>query len=328
MVDAGIGPRRGGALWWVLAAVLSALVAGYVAVRAVTAARRETPVVIARADVPPLTRVTGADVAVVQMPAAALPAGALRTTTAAVGHFTRMGLVPGEMLTAAALGGGVSRASGFDVRLARLAGVADCAKAPAVPVAAAARTRPSRVKHAAGQAAHHGAAAGHRSPTADPRSTVACRDLVAMALPASADQGFQLIHSGDRVDVAATYPLQRGTVAQIVAANVPVMARIGNAQGAAPTIPGSRAAALGPSSGWLILGLPPATALRVHLAETAGKIAVFLQPPGAPAQPSAVTANVISPNSLAASAHPTAPAVAGQFSQGAPLGGAAGGPRG
>ena len=303
MVDAGIGTRRGGALWWVLAAVLCALVAGSVAVRAVTAARRETPVVIARADVPPLTRVTGGDVAVVEMPAAALPAGALRTSAAAVGHFTRMGLVPGEMLTAAALGGGVSRASGFDVRLARLAGVATCAKAPAVPAPTAA----------------HG-----RTQTA----VGGCRDLVAMALPASADQGFQLIRSGDRVDVAATYPLQRGTVAQIVAANVPVMARIGNAQGAAPTIPGSQAAALGPSSGWLILGLPPATALRVHLAETAGKVAVFLQPPGAPAQPSSVTANVVSPNSLATGAHPAVPSNAGTLPSTAPLGGGAGGPRG
>jgi hypothetical protein len=101
MVDVGMGARRGGAVWWVLAAVLCALVAGSVAVRAVTAARRETPVVIARVDVPPLTRVTGGDVAVVEMPAAALPAGALRTSAAAVGHFTRMGLVPGEMLTAA-----------------------------------------------------------------------------------------------------------------------------------------------------------------------------------------------------------------------------------
>ena len=117
-------------------------------------------------------------------------------------------------------------------------------------------------------------------------------------------------------------------MAQIVAANVPVMARIGNAQGAAPTIPGSQAAALGPSSGWLILGLPPATALRVHLAETAGKVAVFLQPPGAPAQPGAVTTNVISPNSLATGANQAVPTIAGTLPSTAPMGGGVSGPRG
>ena len=303
MVDVGIGTRRGGALWWVLAAVGCGLVAGYVAVSGVTAARRETAVVIARADVPPLTRLTGSDVALVQVPVAALPVGALRTTTVAVEHFTRMGLVPGEMVTASALAGGVSSASGFDVRLAHLADVAACTKAAAAPAPATAHAR-----------------------TQD--ATVGCRDLVAMALPASADQGFQIIRSGDHVDVAATYPVQQGTVAQIVAANVPVMGRIGNAQGASPTIPGSTAAALGASSGWLILGLTPNAALRVHLAETTGKVAVFLQAPGAPAQPSTVTANLVSPNSLAAAASQAAPANAGTLPSTAPLGGGAGGPRG
>ena len=63
-------------------------------------------------------------------------------------------------------------------------------------------------------------------------------------------------------------------------------------------------------------------------AETAGKVAVFLQPPGAPAQPSSVTANVVSPNSLATGAHPAVPTNAGTLPSTAPLGGGAGGPRG
>lgn len=310
MTDLARSERRGGgALWYVVGAVGCAVVAGYAAVSMVTAARRETVVVIARQEVPPLAEVTAADVALVKVPVAALPVGAMRSIGAAVGQWTRMGLVPGEMVTTQALTGGVTDASAFDTRLAHLAGIQEC---PAQGSGQAVAPAP--------------APAEAQGPTTSSSTEVGCRDLVAMALPTTADQGYQIVHAGDHVDVAAAYTVKQGPVSQIVVENVPVIDKIDNAQGTAPTVPGSKAAAAGASSGWLVLGLSPDQAIRLQLAQSAGKVAVLLQAPGAPVEPPSVGTELVSPETLSggASALQAAPAVAGQLGQG----GGALGPRG
>lgn len=104
-----------------LVAVGCGLVAAELAVHAVEAARHEVPAVIVRRVVAPLTRVGTADVAMAQVPAVALPAQAARSTAAVVGRFTRMGLVPGEIVSAAALAGARLSGSALDVRLAAVA---------------------------------------------------------------------------------------------------------------------------------------------------------------------------------------------------------------
>ena len=121
--------RRGGALWFLLAAVFCGLAAGWIAVRAVAQARHEVPAVLVRRAVAPMTRIRPADVVLTRVPAAALPGGALRAVAAATGRFSRAGLVPGEIVTTAALQGGLPAASAFDERLAALSGRAPCTAA-------------------------------------------------------------------------------------------------------------------------------------------------------------------------------------------------------
>ncbi len=118
----GVGWKgRSGGWLFLLVAVGCGLVAAFLAVRAVEAARHEVPAVVARRVVPPLTRVTADDVALARVPDAALPVQAIRTAQAVVGHFTRMGLVPGEIVSAAAMNGAPTGTSALDVRLAEAA---------------------------------------------------------------------------------------------------------------------------------------------------------------------------------------------------------------
>ena len=250
VADAAGVERRGGGLWFVLAAMVCALAAGGVAVRLVEAARQQTVVVMARRAVAPLSQVTAGDVQRVKVPRAAVAVGTLRTVAAVAGSYTRMGLVPGEMVTRQAMVGGVAALSAFDVRLARLAGVSGCARHAAPPSVATGNPQ-VRVEHT-------------------------CLDLVAMALPASADSGYSVIHTGDHVDVVAPYRSSRGYAAAVVAAGILVLQRISDAQSAAPGVAGGR----GSQSGWLVLGLTPKQALRVEAARAAGKVAVLLLPPG------------------------------------------------
>ena len=285
--------RGTGALWFVLVAVVCALVAAYVALALVRSVRRTVPVVVARRLVPPLAPVTAADVALADLPALALPPEAFRRPAAVVGAYTRMGLVPGEVVTATALSGGVQAATAFDVRLARLADVAACRRGgsgrgarvppPAVPVGGQASVGPS-----------------------------GCRDLVAVSLPLSADQGYQLVRAGDVVDVAATYTLQSGTVSQVVAADVPVLYRVNGSASGGVGFAG-QSGALGAGSGWLVLGVPPGQALRLQLAENTGRVDVFLRPPGAPAEPAALQREVVTTADLAGAVSSTPPSLAGQL---------------
>lgn|GEM_PF-2070210 len=276
--------RRGGAAWFLLLAILCGLVVAWLAMRAVSAARREVPVVMARREVPPLTRIRSGDVVVADVPAAALPPGALHAVAAAQGDFTRMGLVPGEIVTGAALEGGVTTASALDVRLAGLAETALCPRGTSAAPAPA-------------------APAGAGTVAGSPRGGAGCLRLVAMSVPVSADQGFQMVHTGDTVDVVAGYGVRSGTVSQVVAADVPVLDRVAAGQGG---VPGS-----GSASGWLVLGVSPGQALRLQLALTTGKLAVLLEPPGAPPEPPSLDARIMDTSGLAGGGGAAAPTVAG-----------------
>ncbi len=285
--------RGTGALWFALVAVVCALVAAYVAVALVRSVRRTVPVVVARRLVPPLAPVAAADVALADLPAAALPPGAFRRPAAVVGAYTRMGLVPGEVVTARALSGGVQAATAFDVRLARLADVAAC---PRGGSSQGARVPPPAVP------------AGGRASA----GSSGCRDLVAVSLPLTADQGYQLVRAGDLVDVAATYTLQSGTVSQVVAADVPVLYRVAGTMSGGAGFAG-QSGSLGASSGWLVLGVPPGQALRLQLAENTGRVDVFLRPPGAPSEPAALQREVVTTADLAGAVSATPPSLAGQL---------------
>ncbi len=112
------GPS-GGAGWFLLGALACGLVAGMAAVRAVSAASRRVPVVVASQQVPPLSRIGSQAVALKQLPVAAVPPGALRTPAQAVGRFVQLGLAPGEVVTSSLLETAGTRST-MDVRLAGL----------------------------------------------------------------------------------------------------------------------------------------------------------------------------------------------------------------
>ncbi len=228
--------------------LLSAIAAGWTAVRLVSRSRHEVAVVIAKTIVPPFAVVGVGDVAVTDIPVAAVPDGARRSLSAVVGQFTALGLAPGEIVTGTALLGGTPLASAYDERLAIQAGLPRCQ-----------------------------AVSGSPQPTAGTSGTTAlapvCRNLVAMALPLSADQGFLLVRPGDRVDIFGTLGDGQGAVAQEVLHDVPVLACV--PQGAT-----------GPAgSGWLVLALPATDALELELAQSSGKVDAVLRPPGVPPLP-------------------------------------------
>lgn len=273
--------RRGGALWFLLAAVFCGLVAGWIAVRAVAQARHEVPAVLVRRAVAPMTRIRPADVVLTRVPAAALPGGALGAVAAATGRFSRAGLVPGEIVTTAALQGGLPAASAFDERLAALAGRAHCAAS------------------GSGGPAPHGAA------------TAACGPVVAMTLAVSAAEGFPLVRTGDRVDVVGAYGIRSGRVVQVVARDIRVLARLAAAQGAGPSPAGAGAQGVGPSSGLLVLALTPKQALRLQFLRAAGKVAVLLEAPGAAREPASLTASVVDAAALTRTVPAGPPAVGG-----------------
>ncbi len=309
MSTVAVGPfpegRRASAAWLLLAALGCGLVAGTVAVRAVDGARRELAVVVARRDVTPMSRIAGGDVQIVRMPTAALPAGTERTLGPVVGQFTRAGLVPGEVVTAAALAGAATDAGAEDVRLTA-AGGPPCAVAPTaagpVPAPAPKGTGTSATRTGASGVTPTSAAAGAAQTPAKGDGACANANLVAMTLPVAADQGFAMVQRGDRVDLVASYSLAQGPAAQVIVADVPVLDRVGSAQ--SPGTAGSAA----PQSGWLVLALTQRDALRVQLAEAAGKVAVLLRPLGAAAEDPQVTARVLTvPDLAAGSATPEAP---------------------
>jgi Flp pilus assembly protein CpaB len=234
--------RASGALWFGLVSLLCALGAAWLAVRLVTAARALTVVWVAERYVAPLTPVAMGDVREVRLPVAGVPAGALTAPDEFAGQYARAGLVPGEVLTRQALTAGVAQGSAFDLQLASLAGSGRCDRGSPPPA---------------------GEAPGGGAP--------ACAPLVAMALPLDADGGYTIVQPGDRVDLLAAFGGASGTESQVVAADVPVMAKLDGA----PEGPGAPA-----SSGWLVLAVNPAEAQEIQAAQSAGRVAAVLVPPG------------------------------------------------
>jgi hypothetical protein len=94
-----------------------------------------------------------------------------------------------------------------------------------------------------------------------------------------------MVRAGDRVDVAAAYPLALGTVTQVIVADVPVLERIASGS--------SGVGSSGGSSGWLVVGCTAAAALRMELVEATGKLAVLLRPTGAAAPDPSLTGEVV-----------------------------------
>ena len=275
--------RRASAAWLLLGALACGLAAGTVAVRSVAEARREQTVVVARRAVAPMSRVGASDVVLSRVPEAALPPGAERVLDGVVGQFTRAGLVPGEVVTDQALAGVASGASDAEVRLAALLVAQGCPPEKAAPAPV-----PGSATASSG-----------------------CADWVAMTLPMGADQGFGIVRPGDRVDLVASYGLAQGTAAQVVVADVSVLDHVTNAQAAPVAGPGPAAPSF--QSGWIVVAVTPAQALRLQLAEASGKVAVLLRPMGASAQDPGLEARVLTVPDLAGgiSAGPPAPPTAG-----------------
>jgi len=197
--------------------------------------------------VAPMQVVGRADVVVSEVPQAAVPAGAVRDLGEVVGQFTRLGLAPGEVVTQAAMLGTLRTASAYDERLAVLAGLPSCQ---------AASTHSPEL----------------RSKTTSSHLTLpaVCRNLVAMTLALSAQQGFAMVRSGDHVDILAVFGDSGGGIAQALLRNVPVLRSVTNGQ------QGSG------DSGWVVVALPTDQALQVALASVRGTVDVVLRPPGIP----------------------------------------------
>lgn len=255
--------HRSGALWFLLVAIACSLAGAYLVVRAVEGARREVPALVAQRTVSPLARIVGGDVALVRVPAAALPSGALRSVAQVRGKFTRLGLAPGEIVTSASLLGASTGSSRLDVRLGAAEGATDCSTSAtgAIPPGTA-----------------------HSATTA-----LACRRMVAMTLPLSQGNGFAMVRTGDTVDVVAGYASSAHSVSQVVAADVPVLA----VEGGQPAGGLSSGA-----SGDLVLAVTPEQALRLQFVESGGHVSILLEPPGAPPEPPQLTEQVVDGTAL------------------------------
>ena len=182
---------RSGAWWFLGVALVCGLLAGLAATRAVRLATHEVWVVVAERPVAPLTRIGATAVRLAREPAAGLPPGALRAVSDAAGHFTTVGLVPGEVVVSAA----VATTSGTTGTVEQRAAAWREAACPARP------------------------------------GSEGCGGLVAMTVQVGTSEGFAMVRSGDRVDVVGSYDVGSGPVSQIVAQGVPVLDRLQGAAG-------------------------------------------------------------------------------------------------
>jgi Flp pilus assembly protein CpaB len=107
--------------------ILAVLAAGLVWLLG-ESSRRTALALVATRDVPPLTRLAPADVALRPVPAQALPRDALRSAGQASGRFVRYGLLSGQVVRLANLAASAAGAGRFDEQLtaaARGPGAAD-----------------------------------------------------------------------------------------------------------------------------------------------------------------------------------------------------------
>lgn len=289
-------PKKRTQLTIALVAILVAVLAGVVAYAGLNAKLKPIMVLEATTQVPPMTRIAPGDLASVSVPRGRLTqvqylAGALAPRL--VGHYTEYGLYPGEMVVAADIAAATPQTSTYDARLMALrqqakAAVSKAAAtlrqdhiavptggsasfAPPAPVAGATGTAAAPVSKAAAAKAKADLAAKAAYTAAVLHQRTVSRDL-AVTLQISEQQGFALVHPGDRVTVFGTvHNSAKTTVAFAVGNRVLVLGRQGSAAGAAVH---------GAVSGLLVLALTPPEVERLMLSQQAGSLLVALNPIG------------------------------------------------
>ena len=290
-------PKKRTQLTIALVAILVAVLAGVVAYVGLTSKLNPVMVLEATTQVPPMTRIAPGDLASVSVPRGRLTqvqylAGALAPRL--VGHYTEYGLYPGEMVVAADIAAATPQTSTYDARLMALRQQAKAAVskaqatlrqdhiavptggsasfAPAVPVAkGTAGKAGAPVSKAAAAKAKADLAAKAAYTAAVLHQQTVSRDL-AVTLQISEQQGFALVHPGDRVTVFGTvHNSAKTTVAFAVGDRVLVLGRQGSAAGAAVH---------GAVSGLLVLALTPPEVERLMLSQQAGSLLVALNPIG------------------------------------------------
>ncbi len=110
-----------GSLWFVVFGLLAAIAAAWWTWSAQRTAQRTEDVVVATRDVAPLAAIMPGDVRILPVSVQAVPAGALRDSTAAVGHYVRYGLLRGQVVQGADLAAARAGASATDVQITRAA---------------------------------------------------------------------------------------------------------------------------------------------------------------------------------------------------------------
>lgn len=136
---------------------------------------------------------------------------------------------------------------------------------------------------------------------------------MAVTVSVSEQQGFSIVHSGDRVSIFGTiHSAQSQTAAYVVANSVLVLGREGGA---------TNGAVSGAVSGILVLALSPHDIERLMLAQQAGSLQVVLNPIGGQAMPTSVgeitSTQLLDPTGTSASTSTTYPSVSSPSQAGA-----------
>ena len=276
-------PKKRTQLVIAFVAILVALLAALIAWLGLNAQLKPVSVVEAAQQVPPMTKITAADLMVATVPKGRLGQvdyihGTL--VGALTGRYTVYGLYPGEMVVPADLANVTAATSTYDARLMEIRQAAEAQvqkdaaaiKKLGLPIPKGTTTHASvsigpvpPAKQLAGQNADaaYAVAVAHLARV---------QDEVAVTLQINEQDGFALVHTGDRVTVFGTvHDSQKNTVAFGVANHVLVLGRQGGAAGGAVS---------GAVSGILVLALTPAQVERLMLSEQAGSLLVTLNPRG------------------------------------------------
>ena len=251
-------PKKRTQLAIALAALFVAALATVVAYTGVKSQVKPVVLVEAATQVPPMTRISAGDLRAVSVPKGRLTGSqyiAGNLASELVGRYTVYGLYPGEVVVPADIAAATPQTSTYDARLMELRQQAKAQVAtalagltklhiqppaagstsftvPAVPVTSTASgtgasgsgtaTKPTAAQIDAAEAAYTAAARRLATVTQD----------MAVTLQIDEQQGFALVHTGDRVTVFGTvHDSQKNTVAFAVANRVLVLGRQGGAAG-------------------------------------------------------------------------------------------------
>ena len=235
---------RTSALFWGGAAAASIVAAGLVLFM-INRYQRVVRVVIATADIPPWTLVTGVDLGYAERPALGQLPGTLTSRGDGIGRFATTGMVPGQAVTASMLSGS-GLGTAYDAQLAALDHITEhCTSGSIIP-------------------------GGKEIP---------CGQDIALPLSLGSDQGYDLFHRGSHIDLFAAMSTPTGEVTQLVATDVYVMARI-QPGAAAPIVSTGGQPSASPTSGIAVLVVTPDLAQGILLAAKLGTITAGLDPIG------------------------------------------------